>query len=452
MRTFMPLRVSMICVLFSGAALVSGQPFYSPPEVVLRAKVRDFKEKNPTDTLDFHPHFNDQNACNASALGINTVQADLDVADPDDGGGFPGDNRTPALADSLGAMARCYNPPERFSDWFADRGPAVNRAFLVDLRFKLDTATGVYQFKDNAFFPIDSGKTYSKFDPADPDPFGHLQTDTVDGLILARHNFGFTMELHTEFRYDEGEGQVLTFQGDDDIWVFMNGKRVLDFGGVHPALSGEADLDSLKSILGLEDGMTYPLDFFFAERHTASSSCLITTNMDLSTSIPVVAAPVASPENGLNTDYPLQVSLGTPTPDAVIFFTLDGTDPDSSHTRYEEPFAVSHGTVVKAIAYRLDWIASPILVETYSAGTAIGRPGPSFASGFRGPSEVAIFDRSGRMIRRLEGGEARAWGGSGARGWDRLDSHGRTAAPGVYFWRIPAEKTTTPASGLFVLP
>lgn len=367
MTTFRPLRVSMFFILIYGSSLVSGRSNAGPTEFVLRAKVRDFKELNPTDTVGVHPHFNDQNACNAAALGIRTVKADLDTDGPSDGNVFPGDNRTPVLADSLGAMARCYNPPERFSEWYADAGPAVNRSFLVDLAFKLDTAAGLYRFTDESFFPLDEGKAFAKADPEGPEPFGHLQTDTVDGAVLSRHNYGFTMELHTRFRYDEGAGQMLDYRGDDDIWVFMNGKLVLDFGGVHPSQSGVADLDSLQSILGLEDGETYPLDFYFAERHTASSSCMISTNMAF-------------------------------------------------------------------------------------GGTNSVKPRPAAAFAAKAPSEVAIFDRSGRMIRRLEGGEAHAWGGPGAQGWDRRDAHGRTAAPGAYFWRSAAGKAAPAATGMFVIP
>jgi len=324
-------------------------------ELILRAKVRDFKEVNPTDSVGTHPHFNIQNACSAQELGINTIEASIDPTASADGGVYAGDNRGPRLVNPMPAsIARCFDPPERFSDWYSDK-PGVNRPFLVDLSFKLDTATGLYHFRDDNFFPLDAGKPYSKINPGDPDPFGNLQTGMVDGRDLSLHNYGFTMEFHTFFTYTQGKHQVFTFQGDDDIWVFLNGKRVLDLGGVHQTQMGSANLDSSISDLGLEDGKIYPLDFFFAERHTASSSCLITTNLALSAISPVALAR---------------------TPPAA---------------RFRNP---------------------------------------------AGASPVALYDRSGRLVRVVAPAELRA----------------RNVAPGVYFWKTRAESQSLAASGVMILP
>jgi fibro-slime domain-containing protein len=249
-----------------------------PDVLILTAKVRDFKEKNPTDTVNMHPHFNYQNGCSARDLGVSTVMPDLDIGNDMDGGVFAGDNRGPTLIDPPApAIARCFTPTNRFSDWFNDKGPDINRAFLVDLRFNKDPNTGMYKYANPSFFPIDNNAGYRKINPADPNPFGQLDTGMVDGKDLTQHNYGFTMELHATFTYAEGKHQILEFQGDDDIWVFLNNKLVADLGGMHQTEHSQADLDSLKPILGLADGQAYPLDFFFAERHTASSSIMLTT-------------------------------------------------------------------------------------------------------------------------------------------------------------------------------
>ena len=39
------------------------------------------------------------------------------------------------------------------------------------------------------------------------------------------------------------------------------------------------DLDALQDVLGIEAGETYPLDFFFAERHTVRSTFRIDTTI-----------------------------------------------------------------------------------------------------------------------------------------------------------------------------
>ncbi len=71
------------------------------------------------------------------------------------------------------------------------------------------------------------------------------------------------------------------------MWVFVNGQLVIDIGGVHGAREQFIQL----SRLGLEDGETYPLQFFFAERHRTQSNFRIETNIDLETvNVPAVTA------------------------------------------------------------------------------------------------------------------------------------------------------------------
>ncbi len=92
-----------------------------------------------------------------------------------------------------------------------------------------------------------------------------------------RHNYSFTMELHTTFTYNRGLN--FEFLGDDDVWAYINGKLAMDIGGIHVSLDGEIDLDDIASSYGLQAGRKYDFDFFYAERHTTNSRIKITTNL-----------------------------------------------------------------------------------------------------------------------------------------------------------------------------
>src|SRR5882762_7054711 len=106
MNRSMPSVVSTLCVLFFTLSYTIAQTH--PAAVVVTTKLRDFKEVSPSDTAGAHPHFNNHNGCSAQELGVHTVKPDLDLSGPADGGAFPGDNRTPALVDSMpSTLAKC---------------------------------------------------------------------------------------------------------------------------------------------------------------------------------------------------------------------------------------------------------------------------------------------------------------------------------------------------------
>lgn len=147
---------------------------------------------------------------------------------------------------------------DAFASWYRYTA-GTNKAYLV--YFKFQDNGDVSTFDSSAFFPLD-------------DTGWGNSGEGEDGQD---HNFHFTTELHTLFEYQPG--QVFTFTGDDDLWVFINGHLAIDLGGLHPAQSRTIDLDAQAGELGIEAGEVYPLELFHAERHTGASNFKVDTNL-----------------------------------------------------------------------------------------------------------------------------------------------------------------------------
>jgi fibro-slime domain-containing protein len=91
------------------------------------------------------------------------------------------------------------------------------------------------------------------------------------------HNFHFTTEVKYWFQYDAAGSATLDFTGDDDVWVFVNGKLAVDIGGLHPPKSGSVTVDDAAAAnYGLSDGNVYAISIFHAERKTEGSSFRLT--------------------------------------------------------------------------------------------------------------------------------------------------------------------------------
>jgi len=155
--------------------------------------------------------------------------------------------------------------------WYTDSS-GFNLSAPISLTLTEGPA-GTFTYTSSAFFPID-GMHY--------------------GNQGRSHNYHFTMHLEGALSFDDptaGADKSFAFTGDDDLWVFVDGKLVLDLGGVHAAASASFTEESLKA-LGLTAGTSYDLDIFFAERQTVDS------NFNITTTLAITAPPTSVPEPG----------------------------------------------------------------------------------------------------------------------------------------------------------
>ena len=77
------------------------------------------------------------------------------------------------------------------------------------------------------------------------------------------------------------------------------------------------------------------------------------------------AAPTFSPAAGTYYE-PVNVTLSTTTPDAVIRYTTDGNDPDNSSAEYNGPITVNETMTIKAIATATGYDPSSVATATYT--------------------------------------------------------------------------------------
>lgn len=214
------------------------------------------------------------NIAAASVLTLGTTIRDFSASHDDFQGAIGGFGfHTGLVGVTLGADGKpvyvggtTLSTEANFNQWYNDV-PGINHTFSSSLT-ATETApsSGIYSYSNSSYFPINSLGFGNE---------GNTQ------------NYHFTTEINTEFTYSGGE--TFSFNGDDDVWVFINDSLVIDLGGIHGSIAGSVNIDTL----GLSTGSTYSLDIFHAERQTSGSNFGFTTSAVLSTPPSAIPEPTS---------------------------------------------------------------------------------------------------------------------------------------------------------------
>lgn len=169
-----------------------------------------------------------------------------------------------------GAVKFNYPEPGFFVDQDAtatiDNNETYLRRVIKDYKLVFDQNGDSYKFTKVIDKNGDQRATAgSNFFPLDGVPRSEKSDD-------GNHNYFFGMRYDVTFKIGDYVGPLnYTFTGDDDLWVVLDGKKiVIDFGGIHQAAKKEVNLwDYVKH----KDENEHTLTILYMERGAYESNC-----------------------------------------------------------------------------------------------------------------------------------------------------------------------------------
>lgn len=148
------------------------------------------------------------------------------------------------------------------------------RKYYNDYKLNFDQKGDTYTLK-SVKHGQNTTNAGSNFFPLDDNKLSYEETD-----CKGDHNYYFGMRYDVEFTIGDYVGPLnYSFTGDDDLWVILDGKKVVvDLGGIHTAVTGTTDLwKDLKlnptSLTEEQRSQKHTLTILYMERGGYASNC-----------------------------------------------------------------------------------------------------------------------------------------------------------------------------------
>lgn len=164
--------------------------------------------------------------------------------------------------------------------------PELHAIQLFEYSDGIDT---YYEYDANTYeTKVENGVVYNTEKPVGDLPAQNAYYHPVDGLGYSENiqegpgaNYLFTTVGEGKFVFNKEKNLYFDFTGDDDVYLFINGKLAVDVGGAHMATTGRVNLNDIAEEFNLVDDGIYDFTFFHAERRSTGSNFKIRTNIEV---------------------------------------------------------------------------------------------------------------------------------------------------------------------------
>lgn len=241
------------------------------------------KDTNNRMTMGLSKAYYNQNGLDYNAYGTNGLNANkCNYGRDTDGKGTLGLLKGLSKEDDYQTVLWNVDQPGFFTDDYEGQGKTIYRDYKLNF-----TRSGNH-------YTLDSVQT----------PNNEKKKAGAGFWPLGYENLYFGMRYDVEFEIGDYVGPMdYKFTGDDDLWVLLDGKVVIDVGGIHDALEGSTDL---WEDLGYPDGKRprpdetaaktkkHRITVLYMERGAGASNCQMEFTLPNSRILDVTEVPKAT--------------------------------------------------------------------------------------------------------------------------------------------------------------